>query len=128
MILYNQKIEIKIRKEIEELLFKPTNASMEDMDKFEEKETMRKKQLAKNTWYNWLINFILELIKKRWVMLKIKLSIFKRNATRDYNKPTRVTNVYGGVKKPRKRLGSNIINDVRRCTQRQNNPRHNKPF
>ena len=40
--------------------FKPTNVSVNDMDKFE------KKNYQKNTcynYYNWLINYISELIK-----------------------------------------------------------------
>ena len=45
--------EIKIRKEIEELFFKPIKASIDHMDKLEEKEMMKKTPLAKNIWYNW---------------------------------------------------------------------------
>ena len=37
--------------------------SIDDMDKFEEKE-MKKIRPIKNTWYNWLINYVPEPIKK----------------------------------------------------------------
>ena len=37
----------KIRKEIEELFLKPINVSINDMDKFEEKEMMKKITFAK---------------------------------------------------------------------------------
>ena len=39
---------MKIRREIEELIFKPINQFIDDMDKFEEKELMKKRLLAKN--------------------------------------------------------------------------------
>ena len=39
---------MKIRREIEELIFKPINQFIDDMDKFEEKELMKKRPLAKN--------------------------------------------------------------------------------
>ena len=38
---------------------------------------------AKNTWYewyNWLINYIPELIKKQWVVLKTKLWVSLKQA------------------------------------------------
>ena len=48
------------------------------------------------------------------------MSLLKTNTTKDYNKPTRVNNVFGGGKKPRKlkikkesESGNNIIKDVR---------------
>ena len=37
--------------------------SIDDMDKFEQKE-MKKIRPNKNTWYDWLINYIPETIKK----------------------------------------------------------------
>ena len=37
------------------------------MDKFEPKETMKKRPLAKSPWYDWLINYILKPIKNgKW--------------------------------------------------------------
>ena len=50
-------IEVKIKREIEELFFKPIIMSIDDMGKFEQNE-MKKKRPIRNTWYNWLINFI----------------------------------------------------------------------
>ena len=43
--------EVKFRKKIEDLFFKPINTSMNDLNKFEEKEMTKKKPLAKSTWY-----------------------------------------------------------------------------
>ena len=40
-------MKLKIRKEIEELFLKPITVSINDMDKFEEKETMKKITFAK---------------------------------------------------------------------------------
>ena len=58
--------EVKIKREIEELFFKPIIVSIYDMDRFERKET-KKIRPIKNTWYDWLINYIPEPIKKcRW--------------------------------------------------------------
>ena len=47
--------EVKIKREIEELFFKPIILCIGDMDKFEQKET-KKIRPIKNTWYDWLIN------------------------------------------------------------------------
>ena len=58
----------KNRKEIETLFLKPINVSIDDMDKFEEKEMTKKRPFAKNTWYDcydWLISYILEPIKNQ---------------------------------------------------------------
>ena len=38
--------------------------SIDDMDKFKEKEITKKRTFTKNTWYNWLINYISKHIKK----------------------------------------------------------------
>ena len=56
-------IEVKIKREIEDLFFKPIIVSIEDMDKFEQKE-MKKIRPIKNSWYDWLINYIPKPIKK----------------------------------------------------------------
>ena len=50
--------KIKIRKDIEGLFFNPINASIEDLDKFEENEVTKKRLFPKSTWYDWLINYI----------------------------------------------------------------------
>ena len=55
--------EVKNEREIEELFFKPIIVSIDDMDKFEQKE-MKKIRPIKNTWYDWLIDCIPELIRK----------------------------------------------------------------
>ena len=46
--------------------FKPINISLDDMEKFEEKERTKERTFAKKTWYNrynWLINYIPDPIK-----------------------------------------------------------------
>ena len=53
--------EVKIKKEIEELFFKPIIVSIDEMDKFEQKE-MKKIRPNKNSLYDWLISHIPELI------------------------------------------------------------------
>ena len=55
--------EVKIKREIEELFFKPIIASIDDMDKFEQTK-MKKIRPIKNTWYDWLVNYIPNPIKK----------------------------------------------------------------
>ena len=54
--------EAKIIKEIE-LFFKLIFVSIDDIDNFEQKE-MRKVRPIKNIWYDWLINYIPEPIRK----------------------------------------------------------------
>ena len=56
--------EVKIKREIEELFFKPNMVSIDDMNKIERKE-MKKIRAVKNTWYDCLINYIPEPIRKR---------------------------------------------------------------
>ena len=51
--------EVKSKREIEELFYKPIIVSIDDMDKFEEKE-VKKIRPIKNTWHDWLINYIPE--------------------------------------------------------------------
>ena len=54
------------------LLFKPVIVSIDDVDKFEQKE-MKKIRSIKNTWYDWLINYILDPIGKCLVGFKINV-------------------------------------------------------
>ena len=49
--------EVKFKKVIEKLFFQRIFVPIDDMDKFEQKE-MKKISLIKNTWYDWLINYI----------------------------------------------------------------------
>ena len=51
--------EVKIKREVEELFLKPFIVFMDDMDKFEKKETKKIRRI-KNTWYDWLTNYIPE--------------------------------------------------------------------
>ena len=71
--------EIKIRKEIEELFIKPIFVSINDMDRFE-KEEMKKVSPVKNTWYDWLVNYIPKPMRKSGGVFKDKIvSLFKIN-------------------------------------------------
>ena len=55
--------EVKIKRKIEELFFKPIIAPIDDLKKFQVKE-MKKIRPIKKTWYDWLINYTPEPIKK----------------------------------------------------------------
>ena len=55
--------ELKIKREIEELFFKPIIVSKDDMNRFGKKE-MKKIRPIKNTCYESLINYIPEHIRK----------------------------------------------------------------
>ena len=71
--------EVKIKRKIEELFFKPIILSADDMDKFEQKE-MKKVRPIKNTWPDWSINYILVPTRKRVGGFKDKIvSILKTN-------------------------------------------------
>ena len=83
--------EIKIKRDIKELFFKPIIVSIDDMDRFGKKE-MKKISPVKNTSYDWLINYIPEPIRKSVGGLKDKiLSLFKTNTPKQ--------TVYGRGKK-----------------------------
>ena len=59
---------------------------------------------TENSWYNWLINYIPEIIKKMGSVEDKIISFCKANTTENYSKPTHVhvNSVYGHQKKPRK--------------------------
>ena len=67
--------EVKIKREIEELFFKPIIVSIDDMDKFEKKE-VKKMRPIKNTCYDWLIDYIREAIQKTVDDFKDKIVSF----------------------------------------------------
>ena len=70
------------------------------MDRFEKKE-VKKIRRFKNAWYDWLINYILEPIRKNVGGFKYKIvNLFKTNTPR----PT----VYGRGKKLSKPKSQNI--------------------
>ena len=90
---------MKFREDIEELFLKQI-ISIYHMNKFGGKEM---RSFAKSTRYDWLVNYIPEPIKKTLGNAKDKImSLFKTNTTEDCIKPTRVSNVYRGEKKPSK--------------------------
>ena len=74
---------------------------------------------TKKPLYDWLINYILELIKENGAGVKDKImSLVKINTTENYSKPTRVNNMYGScdeLRKPKikKQSENNIIKALR---------------
>ena len=78
---------------MEKLFFKPIIVSKDDMDKFEPKK-MKKIRPAKNTWYNWLSNFIPE-------PLTISVGGFKDKNVCLFKKNTPKQTIYGRGKKPK---------------------------
>ena len=94
--------ELKTKREAEEVFFKPNMVSINDMDKLEQKE-MKKIRPIKNTWYDWLITYIPEPIRKSAGGLKDKIvSLFKTNTPKQ--------TVYGRGKKLRKPKTQNVRN------------------
>ena len=94
--------EVKIKREIEELFFKPIIVSIDDMDKFEQNE-MKKIRPVKNTWYDFLIRYTPEPTRKSVGGFKYKIvSLFKTNTPKQ--------TVYGRGKKLSKPKAQNIIN------------------
>ena len=55
--------ELKIKREMEQLFFKPIIVSIDDVDKYEQEE-MKKIRPINNTWHDWLINYTPEPITK----------------------------------------------------------------
>ena len=82
---------------MDELFIKPNFASIEVMDRFEEEE-MEKIRPIKNTWYDWLINYIPKPIRKSVSVLKDKFIILFNT-----NTPKQTVNGRGQtLSKPRK--------------------------
>ena len=96
--------EAKIEMEIGELLFKSIIVSIDDMGKLEQKQ-MKNVRPIKNTWYDWLINYIRDPIRKSVGGFKDKfVSLFKTNTPKQA--------VYGRGKK-QKQSEEKIINSIR---------------
>ena len=96
--------EIKIKRAIEVLFFKPIIASTDDMENFEEKE-MKKVPPFKNNWYDWLVNCISEPVRKSLgCIIDEFISLFKTNSPKK--------TVYGRGKKLNK-SEKTIINRFR---------------
>ena len=76
------------------------------MDRFEEKD-MKKIRPIKNTWYDWLINYILELMTKNVDGFKDKIvSLFNTQIV--YGREKKL-----GKPKTQKRSEENKINSIR---------------
>ena len=96
---------VKIKIEIEELFFKPIIVSIDNMDNFENNE-MKKIRSIKNTWYDWLIIYIPEPIRKSEGGFKDKvICLFKTNTPKQA--------VYGRGKKLRKPKTQTKIDSIR---------------
>ena len=65
------------------------------MNRFRHQNYKNEITKKRNPWYNWLINYIPELIKNEMVgSVKDKImSLFKINSTKIYRKPVHVKNV-----------------------------------
>ena len=72
--------EVKVKREILELFSKPIIVSTDEMDKFEQQE-MKKIRPIKNTWNNWLIDYILEPARKSSCGFKDKIASLLRTNT-----------------------------------------------
>ena len=71
--------EVKIKRQIEELFYKPFIISTDKMHTFQQKE-MKKIRLTRNTWYDCLSNHIPEPIRKSAGGFKDRfISFFKTN-------------------------------------------------
>lgn len=56
----------------EKLNFKHFIISKDNMDMFEKEELRKERKIVKNSWFDWLINYVLSLIKKLQAILKIR--------------------------------------------------------
>ena len=105
--------EVKIKRELL-LCIKPITVSTDDMYMFEQKE-MKKKRPIKNTWYDWLISYVPNPIRKTVGGFKGNVvSLFKTNTLEEYGKQT----VHGSGNRPsklkiQKQTEDNIIKSIR---------------
>ena len=72
--------EVKTKREIEELFFEPIIVSTDEMDKFEKKK-MKNIRPIKNTWYDRLITYIPEPMRKSVDGFKEKTVIYLKTNT-----------------------------------------------
>ena len=110
---------------MQELFLKPIIVSKDDMDRFGKNE-MKKIRPIKNTWYDWLINYISEPKRKSVCGFKGKIvSLFKTNTPKQ--------NVYGRLskskaqnirnpfmlKKKKNKNTDRVIRDIRKLFEQQ---------
>ena len=62
--------------------------------------------------YYWLICYISEIVKMVGSVKDKIMSLFKTNTTKNYIKPARISNVYGGRNRPRKQSEDKIIKAI----------------
>ena len=109
--------EMKTKTEIEEMFFELINESIDDVNKFEHKEMMKKRTFAKiiwYIWYDWFIIYIANPIKKRLVVFKKIRSLFKTDTTKYYIKLKLIKNMHGSGMKPRK---LQLVKEVRNLSR-----------
>ena len=97
--------KVKIKREMEELFFKLIFVSIDDMDMLEQKEIKNIRPI-KDTWSDWLINYILEPITKG-------LGLFKDKILRFFKTKTLKQAVYGRGKKLSKLKRQSKVNNIR---------------
>ena len=88
------------------------------MDKFEEKKITKKRIFAKNTWFDWLINYIPKPIQKVCVKNKI-LNLFKTSTTKDCSKPKHDGKKSGKLNNEREAIKDRIIRDIKTLFEQQ---------
>ena len=97
--------EVKITRDIKELIFKLIIITTDDMNSFEKqqrKKEMKKINTIKKSWYDWLISYIPITIRKSVSGFKDKIvSLFKTNTS-----PKKI--VYGRGNKLSKPIKQNI--------------------
>ena len=89
--------------------------SVDDMDNFEQKE-MKKIRPIKNTWYDWLINYIPELVRKNVGGFKDKIvNLFKTNTPKQtvYGRGKKLSKPKTqNIKKKKKEIKDRIIRNI----------------
>ena len=82
-------MQIKNKKEIDELLLRPITVFIDHKDRFEQKEMKKKKKRIKSTWYYWLIEYISEPLRKTVGGFRDNVvSLFMTNTRETYNTQT----------------------------------------
>ena len=101
--------------------------SVDDMDRFEQKE-MKKKRPIKNSWYDWLTDYIPNPIRKTVSGFADKVVSLKSNTQEEYGKQT----MYVSGDRPwklkiQKQREDNIIKSIRSLFKlEKENDRQNK--
>ena len=94
---------MKIKKEIEKLILKPNNVSIDDINKFEQEKWYRRDHLQKTLGKACMIDELTILKLVHGVKSKI-VNLLNAKLAIDYFKAKWINNEYRGGKKPRKAI------------------------